>query len=362
MTRGKLIILLSLFALLSLFSISTVYYIHQLPTEEVRTTTLGTYKHTGTYDYIAKLKSNTIYNQSTLKPDEGILYTDITEYLNITFSYTFQSSQEANITLEYTINAILESAEWNKNFNIVPHTIQNSISNITQFSNNYLLNISLFKDLKYVIEQETKSRSTDYNVTLRPEIHNIANNNLIAIDEHFTPALTVMFTHGTVKGNYISTTDLEQTRSETITDTERIPIPGIMNQRYTSYAFCAATLSALATTGWAYTRKMKTVIKPPKPIEEIIAPYEEVIAESAGEPIYKGQTATITIRNLEDLVKVADWLGKPVLSYEKTSSPESNESTRVFYVLDGTTRYECTITAPTVTGEKAESETISEED
>lgn len=362
MTRGKLIILLSLFALLSLFSISTVYYIHQLPIEEVRSTTLGTYKHTGTYDYLAKLKSNTIYNQSTLKPDEGILYTDMTEYLNITFSYTFQSSQEANITLEYSINAILESAEWSKSFNMVPHTIQNSISNIAEFSNTYLLNVSLFKDLEYIIEQETKSRSTDYNVTLRPEIHNIANNNLFAIDEYFTPTVAVMFKHGTVQGNYISTTDLEQTRSETIIDTVRISIPGVMNQRYVSYAFCATTLSALAATGWAYTRKVKTIIKPPKPLEEIIAPYEEVIAESAGEPIYKGQTATITIRNLEDLVKVADWVGKPVLSYEKTSSPKSKESTRVFYVLDGTTRYECTITAPTITEEEAESETFTEEE
>ena len=216
--------------------------------------------------------------------------------------------------------------------------------------------------MRDVIVQETRTRLTDYNVTLRPEIRIIANNNLTTIDEYFTPTMTMEFKHGTIKGNYISTTDLEHTRSELITDTQKISIPGIMYQRSASYAFCVTTLIALAATVWAYTKRLKPSLKPPKPLEEIIAPYEEVVAESAGEPTYKGKIATITMKSLEDLVKVADWLGKPVLSYQKTSSPKSNESTRVFYVLDGTIRYECIITAPTIAEEKARSETITEGD
>lgn len=362
MTRGKLIILLSLFTILSLISILSVYFTHQLPTEEVKITPLWTYKHIGTYDYTAKLKPNIIYNQSTLKLGQGLIYKSITEYINTTFSYTFESSQEANITTEYSIDVIIGSPRWNKTFNIVPQTTLNSISNITEFSNNYLLNITSVEELKNVINQETNARVTDYNVTLRPEIHTIANNNITTIDEYFTPTLTMTFKHGTPEGNYISITGLEHAKPETITDTEKIPIPGVMNQRYMSYGFCFGALSALVATIWAYTKTLEPSLKPPKPLEEIIAPYEEVIAESAGEPIYKGQIATITMKDLEGLVKVADWLAKPVLSYEKTPSPKSKESTRVFYVLDGTTRYECTITAPTTTEEKAESETTVKED
>ena len=352
MTRGKLIILLSIFALLTLFSMLSVYFTHQLPTEDIKTTTLATYQHVGTYDYTAKLRSNIIYNQTELKPGQGLLYTAITEYINTTFSYTFESSQEANITIEYKIDVIFPT--WGKAFNIVPQTKINSVGNSTKFSNNYLVNITSLQELKKTLEEETRIRVSDYNITIRPEIHTIANNNIATIDEYFTPTMAMTFRHGNPEGNYISTTGLEHTRPNAITDTVYIYVPGVLEQQYASYIFCFATLSLLVVTIWAYTKALKPSVKPKKSMEEIVAPYEEVIAESAGEPSYKGRTAIITMKSLEDLVKVADWLGKPVLSCEKAPSTLSKESTRIFYVLDGTTRYECTITAPTITEEEEE--------
>lgn len=352
MTRGKLTILLSIFALLSLFSLLSVYFTHQLPTEEIKTTTLYTYKHVGTYDYTAKLKSNIIYNQSELKPGQGTLYTAITEYINTTLSYTFESSQEANITIEYRIDVIFP--RWNKTLNIFPQTKLNSAGNVSKFSNNYLVNITSVQEVKKTLEDETGARVSDYNVTIRPEIHTIANNNITTIDEYFTPTMTMTFGHGASEGNYISTTGLEHTRPNAITDTKKIPIPGVMNQRYMSYGFCAISLSALVVTIGVYTKTVKSYPKPKKSMEEIVTPYEEAIAESAGEPSYKGQTVIVTMKSLEDLMKVADWIGKPVLSYEKAPITPSKESIRIFYVLDGTTRYECAITAPTTTEEEEE--------
>jgi len=369
MTRGKLIILLSTFAILSLFSMLSVYFTHQLPTEETKTITLFTYKHMGTYDYTAKLRSNIIYNQSELKPGQGTLYTEITEYINTSFSYTFESTQEANITIEYRIDLVFP--KWNKTLNILPQTKLNSIGNVSRFSNNYLVNIASVQELKRTLEEETRAYVSDYNVTIRPEIHTIANNNMTTIDEYFTPTMTMTFNYGTPEGSYISTTGLEHTRPNAITDTNTIPILGVMNQRYASYVFCLATLSPLVVTIWAYTKTLKPSLKPIKSIEEIIAPYEEIVVEAAGEPLsgrtvifetgvgnryFKERKPTITVKTLEDLVKVADLLGKPVVFYEKTPSPKSKESTYIFYVIDGTTRYECTITAPTTTEEEEEAE------
>ena len=354
MTRGKLIILLFFFVLLSLFSMISVYFTHQKPTEEIKTTTLCTYKHIGNHTYVAKLGPNIIYNQSTLEPGEGTLFTGITEYINTTLSYTFESSQNASITIEYSIDVIIGSPKWSKSFNIVPHTTLNSIGNITRSSNDYLVNITSVQELKKAIEDETGARVSDYNVTIRPEIHTIASNNIATIDEYFTPTIVMAFKYGTPEGNYISTTGLEHIRPNEITDTRRIPIPEVINQRYASYGFSAIAISALLATMWVYTKTVEPSLKPKKLMEEVIAPYEEIITESAGEPTYKGQIATITMKNLEDLVKVADWLGKPVLSYEKAQSTLSKESIRIFYVLDGTTRYECTITAPTTTKEEEE--------
>jgi len=208
--------------------------------------------------------------------------------------------------------------------------------------------------LKRAIEDETGARVSDYNATIRPEIHTIANNNIVTIDEYFTPTMTMTFKYGTPEGNYISITGLEHIRPNEITDAQRIPLPEVINQRYASYGFSFITVSALIASIWAYKKPVKPSLKTKKLMEEVIAPYEEIIAESAGEPSHKGEIAIIKMKSLEDLVTVADSLDKPVISYEKAQSTPSKESTRIFYVLDGTTRYEYTITAPTTTEEEEE--------
>ena len=104
----KTTILLSLFLILTLVSIITVYAVHQTPTEETTTNTLCTYKSTALYDYTAILAPNTVYNnKTTLKPDEGILYTEITRQINVTLFYVFFSSLPAEKIITYSLKETL---------------------------------------------------------------------------------------------------------------------------------------------------------------------------------------------------------------------------------------------------------------
>jgi len=357
MTRGKLTILLCFFTLLTLFSILSIYYTHQLPTQEVKTTNLCTYTHIGNYDYTAYLKSNLIYNVSELKPGQGTLYLEITEYIATTFTYTFQTDQTANITIQYNITTSLESPKWRKTLSSVNQTTQNYTETTSaEFSSNYTFDVTYIQYLKNSFDSETRLYTSNYSVTIKPQILTTAQTDAGPINELFNPTLTLVFQQGTPEGDYISTTNLQNTRPSAITQTTITNLAWATNQQYASYAFTATSLAALAITSYAFTRTQPPT-KPAKPLEEIIAPYQEVIAESTGEPTYEGRTATITMKSLEDLIKVADWIGKPVLSYQKPPTQTSKESTRVFYVLDGTTRYECTITAPTITEKEEEAET-----
>ena len=362
MTRGKLTILLSLFALLSLFSILTLYSTHQLSTEQEIITPLYTYEEVGTYDYTANLKPNTIYdNRATLKPGQGILYKQITESIDTFFNYTFQGDRPANITITYSIDVSLESPHWRKSIYTIPEKTRNYTGTTAQFSTNFTFNVDSIEALKETLEVETRTGVPDYNVTIRPEILTTAktevdNQTLTITLTPFIPTLAYTFRY-----DHISTSSLEHTRPGARTHTESIYLAWVMNQRYASYGFSVASFAGLAVTSWVFTKTRPRALKPAKPIEEIISPFREVIAESAGEPSYKGQTAIITMKSLEDLVKVADWLGKPVLSYQKPKSSKSAKSTRVFYVLDGTTRYECTITAPSITEEEEKEAEIEKE-
>jgi len=359
MTRGKLVILLCLFTLLTLFSILSIYYAHQLPTQEVKTTNLCTYTHTGTYDYTAYLKSNLIYNVSELKPGQGTLYLEITEYIATTFTYTFQTDQTANITIQYNITTYIESPTWRKNLSTVPQTTQNFTETASaQFSRSYNVDVVSIEYLKNSLDSETGVYTPNYNVTIQPQILTTAQTDAGPISEFFNPTLSLAFKKGTPEGNYISTTNLQNAQPGALTQTTVTNLTWAVNQQYASYAFTITSFAVLAITSWVFTKTRPPARKPAKPIEDIISPFQEVIAESAEEPQFKEHrfmpTTIVSMKTLEDLIKVADWLGKPVLSYQKPKVSESPERTRIFYVLDGITRYEFTITAPSITKEEEE--------
>ncbi len=359
MSRGKLTILLSLFALLSLFSIMALFSTHQLPTEREIVTPLYNYEQVGTYDYTANLKSNSIYdNRTTLKPGEGILYTQITESIDTFFDYTFQGDHNANITITHNIEVSLESTHWKKSIYTTPVKTQNYTGTTAQFSTDYTFRIDSIETLRNRLEVETRTGAPNYNVTVSPHILTTAktkiDNQILTVTvTPFTPTLSYTFQY-----DHISTSSLEYTRPGARTHTQRIYLAWVMDQRYASYGFSAASFAGLAITSWAFRKTKPHARKPAKPIEEIISPFQEVIAESAEEPQFKEHslmpTTTISMKTLEDLIKVAEWLGKPVLSYQKSKRSQRATSTRIFYVLEGTIRYEYTITAPSIANKEEE--------
>lgn len=343
-TRAKHIALLILFIALSLISISTIYYTHQLPTEEQRPITLCTYKHDGEYNCIAELKANTIYNQSTLKPSEGILYLRIINYICINLSYTFESQLSANTTIQYSINeSVTGGRGWEKHFVLTPQTTINSTGTPLELPiiNTLQINIIEVEQLVSDINQETGMYAADCNITISPNINTMAETTAGTINETFTPTLIISFKYRTEEGDHITIDGLQHTKTGAITRTEIIHQQWVMNQRYTSYIIFVVAFSGLAYTSWVFIKTKPTKpTKPERPIEELIEPYEEIIAE-AKELSFRREIATIMMSSLEDLVKVADSLGKPILHSEEAQ-------THILYVLDGETKYEYTLITPIV--------------
>jgi hypothetical protein len=103
---------LIIFAILTAASAFAIYHTYQLPTYEMQINTLCSYQHVGTYNYVAKLKPNLIYNKTTLNPGEGTLYTAIVEYINLTFNYAFTyNPQPENTAVNHKTEIQMESPE-----------------------------------------------------------------------------------------------------------------------------------------------------------------------------------------------------------------------------------------------------------
>jgi len=361
MKRTKLILLI-IFVVLSIISLSSVYFTHQLPTEEEKIVTLSTYEHVGKYDYIAELKPNELYNQSTLSRDEGTLYTKIIKHINITFSYMFKCDHSTNITINYSATMDLEAPQkWLKHFTTTPKQAMNFRGGVGEFSTTFFINVTWFDELIQAIEKETGTFSPEYHLSIKPNINTVADASTSIIEESFNPTLVIKFKYRTPEGDHILMEGLEHKSLGAITQTEKFYRPNVRNQRYLSYAFSITSLSSLLYTTWVFT-KSKPAKPLEKPIEEIITPHEEIIMEAAAEPTYEKQRTTIKMKTLEDLVGVADGLAKPVLYLKKPPITPSKEPTHIFYVLDGLIKYEYETTAPSRVEKEAKPEAVSGEE
>ena len=328
-------ILLIIFSCTTIISVLSIYYTHQLPTHKTQTTTLCTYQHTGTYDYVAKLKPNIIYNKTTLASGEGILYTAIVKYINLTFTYTFKCNPKPTATQIQSETAILleSPGKW------PPKTLSNTeAQEILQLSGS--LNFSMqingtkIREIVNAIDKETGTRSTTYNINIKPKIHLVANvtteDAVKTINETFTPELTVAFKSEAEKGNYIAIENLNQTKPGSITETQQISLPWVQTQRTTSYMATAATTIALAISAFLYVT-YKPAAPPKKIIEKLTAPYKDLIAKTT-KPAPETKT-TIEIETLEDLAKIAETLARPILHTTKGKE-------HTFYIIDNNTKYQ----------------------
>lgn len=340
MMRTRLVFLLALFALLTIFSLLGVYFSQQTPTEQPQVTTLLTYYHDGQYDYIAQLASNNLYNKTTLKPGEGMLYTKITKLINVTFTYTFNCTLPANTTIQYITDESMQSSNWAKTIVASPsNTLDFSKTNVAQFSTKQSVNLTALDELKNSIDKETGTYTQEYSLIIQPQIRVIANTSVGIVNEPFAPNMTMSFKHGTPSGDYIAIEGLTHTQQGNIQHTETIYHPEVVNERYVSYGFSIVFISAVIGTTRAYMKAKPE--KRAKTIEEIVAPYEETIFELAEEPSQKTtEVTTVKMQRLEDLISIADGLAKPVLYLKKTPSRLGEKTKHVFYVLDGSVRYE----------------------
>lgn len=347
MSRTIIKALLIFFALFTIISLIFLAYATLLPTEEVTTNTLCNYTQDGTYNYIAQLAPNLIYtNKSTLAPNEGIVYISITKYIDITFTYTFESNLNAHTTIKYTASELVITPRWTRQTYTIPLKTIVDTSNETSF--NFAIppiTITSMDTLVSSINREIGVSTGNYNVTIITTAILNAETEFGIINEQFTASLSLGIVRGAPEGDIVSIGNLQTTKTGKITQTETIYYDWVQNQQYASYITSATAIIGLAICAFFYiqTKPPVTPATSEKLIQELKEPYQDIIVEAAQEQTPQGQTI-ITIKTLEDLVKIADTLTKPIVHFQKPPTPENKEPTDIFYVLDDITRYEYNIT------------------
>jgi len=316
-------------ALLVVFSVYSVVYAQGLSTQTQSTVTVGTYAFQGTFSYVATLRPNDVYNSTTLNQGQGPLFVAITRTINVTYTCTISLGQPGNVNAETSYLVTLSGGVWNKTLSQSSQSNQQTGGGSAATSKSFLLNVSQTVALAKQIGTELQYASPSYLIQIKPTesgtlteagrtvpVYFVTPMNLTIADGVITPSGTSYFHQGNITSEAIVTYGS--------TDTYRI----------VSYVALAASLVFLGMSVYYVLRIEKK--KEPLATDDIgtlTRPYREVIASTTSVPPGGAQ---ISMERWEDLVRVADTLGKPILEFTDKGEGFAHY---VYWVLDGYSTY-----------------------
>jgi len=333
-----------------------LYYTHQRPIIEKSVVTLYLYGYSGAFNYTATLKPNTIYdNKTTLKFGEGTIYRKITDHIDVNFTYVFEGNLQANFTIRYSVYGYVETANFEKQISELPEKITETTGTSSSLSINNIPTIdpSAIQQLVREINDERGIFESEYSLNITIIMNIEAKTSVSTVNEFFTPTLNIEFKSSPSEGEIISIGGLEHSETGEITETEGTYQydPLVDQQRNVSYGLSIASFIGLIISAWFFMKNRSH--KPPEPeklLEEIISPYEEIIAEAQGSSGKEENSkfgTVIAVKTLEDLVKIADTIEKPILHIHKAPK------THIFRIIDNAAQYEFTTTISAITKRKA---------
>ncbi|RLC82863.1 MAG: hypothetical protein DRI61_01025 [Chloroflexi bacterium] len=286
------------------------------------------YTHRGRFDYTVYMKPNILYESTELGPGK-VYFLELTENMAFTFAYDFVSDQPpSSLTEEYQITATLTSPGiWQKQFVLVPETIAEGGAFEVPFS----VPISQFRELLQTVEEETKVPAGLYKLTLSANVHSVAETEYGVIDETFRVPLEMDLEGGLIKVG----DNLEKVRAGDLGEMEVAPVVNLGLYKLAGGTAFALSSIFLIYLLWMYlaSRTWRPTIE--EQVQMLQRKYADLIVEVKTLPPPTGRQTVVHLDSLDNLVKVAEEIYKPVLH-------KSEDGEHLFCVIDslGTVRYE----------------------
>jgi hypothetical protein len=322
---------LAVLAIIFLFTVSSAYTAYQNPTtKKVSTPTLH-YNHNSRFDYTVYLKNNTVYNnKTTLRPGEGTIFKQLITHVNASFTDTFQIDQDAFITGNYTVDAILKTTLWTKTYPLIPRTPFTAQGRTAQLTASFPLNYTTYEERLAKINEETGVPAQSPQLIIQSTVVVFATAPNGTVSSVFSPSINVSLNQKTLE----ISKDLTAYLPGVLTTSRSITLEEVPGQRtlwtVLTIIFLASMPLFMVLTTSSTTPENKTM----RELKKIKKKYGEWIVETTTHPIAP-VSRNISVNTLEDLSKVSEELGKPILLY---TSPDQKEHR--FYIFDDTLMYE----------------------
>jgi len=296
----------------------------------------------GRFDYEVYLKPNNLYETDVLRSEvppvaeppaspqtlgPGLLYfPKIISSIKASFSYQFlcdrpisEQSQEVEVTV------IIENPEkWSKSLVLVPKT-----SKAGSFTISFPIDIQYFTMVIDAIGEETGARGSSHNIVIKANVYTVAHTDLGTISDVYTQTLGVNLGANTLTFGE----ELSGSKSGSIGEAATPGASGEGSSRAPWVIGLVIALLALGYFGWSQTQlRLAPVSAGEAEAARARKKYRQMMVDVEELPGVKPTETVIPLNSLDDLVRIADDLVKPVLH-------QAEEGRHTYCIIDSGVRY-----------------------
>lgn len=287
------------------------------------------YMQRASFDYTATLQNNTVYGTTTLRPGQGVLFKRIVDSIDASLSYSVQVPKSLSIEGTYGIQARLVTSYWEKQYTIVPVTTYATTSNENAFTARFPIDVHQYESIVQSINSETGVNAADPKLIIQSTITMRMQNEGKLIAESFRPSLTIPLNKNTIEFS----NNLTQTQRGVQMKTIEVENQDVGEQQTNWSAATIVLLGGTIAFPLLVNRGSDSVSELEKTKKKLLKKYGEFIVQVQHKPDVIG-AKSIAISSMDDLVKVSEELGKPVLY----KNPNDNDE-HSFYVVDNNMVY-----------------------
>lgn len=299
------------------------------PIFEEQKTLVYTYNNRSSINYTVFLKPNNLYEGSSL--DEEKLYiTEFVDYIRTTFNYEFSGERDANLKGTYEIVAKVQGftgeAEklknlWEKNFVIVGQKSFNLVGTSKTIKEEIKLNLNEYNTFVTELAESTKINSQAM-LTLAMNINLTGTTDKGPIKETISPSLIIPLDTAIFEISGDTIIDKPGAIEETVqvqlpVNTKQVLLYGIIIGLLSLVLIFLIFFIKTAPNKEPLEKELKKIFK--KHGDRLVALNSELII-----------TEVKLVRTIDDLVKIADEIGKPILYKYSENYKEINK----FYVTN----------------------------
>ena len=297
------------------------------------------YEHRGNFGYAISLIPNILFGAITIKPEiqppdiavalkqEESYDSEAVNSINGTFAYSFTSDETLKEILnDVEVTAILDrGGGQQETFALVPRTRKTG-----SFKVNFRLDVPFFYALIKSTEEQIGTSVPSHQLVINAAVHTVAQSNFGPIDETLTQSMTV-----TLEREKVLWPDTPpETKSGAIKETLTVPNPTAGTAKIGSLGALGVTAVIFLYTIWNYWEYRRRRISRLEADDiQVKGKHKDLVVDVEKLPDTKDEETLIELGSLDELVKVAESLLKPVL---RLAEPERH----IYCVIDGMARYQ----------------------